>query len=98
MPQSAVRRKEDPVPKTAKKTSRILRNRALTRSRSSPFARGLSHIGEEGEEEGWFPGGAFDFASQRGFGVGMGTQDIECEASQDGEVGRSIVLPGSVAI
>src|SRR5436190_12201719 len=48
-------------------------------------------------EEGIVPAGAFDFAPY-GCGVGVGSQDVEGEPAQNGEVLGSIVLPRPIAI
>src|SRR5256885_9344397 len=62
-----------------------------------PQAPGLSHMAEGFHEEGIVPAGAFDFAPY-GCGVGVGSQDVEGEPAQNGEVLGSIVLPRPIAI
>src|SRR5579872_743228 len=63
----------------------------------SPFTAGLSHMTEYGQKEGIVPAGAFDFAPN-GSAVWMGSQDIESEPAESGEVLGSIVLARAIAI
>src|SRR5579872_6541762 len=52
---------------------------------------------EYGQKEGIVPAGAFDFAPN-GSAVWMGSQDIESEPAESGEVLGSIVLARAIAI
>src|SRR6202049_3397708 len=60
-----------------------------------PWRAGLSHVQEHIDEETVVPGGAFEFASQRGLCIGMSTSDIEGKSPQNGEVGGSVVFSAS---
>ncbi len=52
---------------------------------------------EHGEEEGVVPAGALDFAPYR-CGIGMGSEDVEGEPAQNGEVLGRVVLSCPIAI
>src|SRR5580692_11084626 len=67
------------------------------RSDLSPQAAGLSHMTKHCEEEAVVPASALDFSAYR-CGTGMGSQDVECEPAQDGEVLGSIVHSGPIAV
>src|SRR6202035_5118196 len=56
------------------------------------FAAGLSHVQEHIDEETVVPGGAFEFAAQRGLCVGMSTSNVEGKSPQNSEVGGSMVF------
>src|SRR5690349_13753346 len=62
-----------------------------------PLRAGLSHLGEEGEQEGIVPSGAFDFSAERSL-VRMRSENVEGQLSQNREVLRSMVLAVSGAI
>src|ERR1700681_4099010 len=62
---------------------------------TSPRKPGLSHVQEQIDEETVVPGGAVEFASQRGLCIGMSTSDIEGKSPQNGEVGGSVVFSAS---
>jgi hypothetical protein len=62
---------------------------------NTPAPPGLSHVQEHIDEETVVPGGAFEFASQRGLCIGMSTSDIEGKSPQNGEVGGSVVFSAS---
>src|ERR1700682_4146340 len=63
-----------------------------TPAKASPCRAGLSHMAQHIEEEGFVPSCALELATQGSFGIGMGAGDVESEATQDGEIGRRVVL------
>jgi hypothetical protein len=67
------------------------------RSWATPFVAGLSHMAENLHEEGIVPASAPDFEAD-GFAVGVGSQDVEGEPPENGEVLRRVVLSGAVAV
>ena len=73
----------------ASKICRLQRQAGDIASRPTP---GLSHVAQHIEEEGIVPTCTFELAAKGSFGVGMGAGNVESEATQDGEVGRCIVL------
>ena len=58
---------------------------------------GLSHVGDEVEEEGVVPSSAFDFLTHGGR-IWMRANDVDCEAPQDREVLGTVVFSGSAAV
>lgn len=54
-------------------------------------------MAEGSHEEGIVPACALDFAPQ-GSAIGVGSQDVEGESAQDGEVLRSMVLSRAISI
>jgi hypothetical protein len=54
-------------------------------------------MAEDSQEEGVVPACALDFASE-GCAIGVGSDDVECEPAQDGEVLGRMVLSGTIAI
>src|SRR5262245_7811625 len=81
------------------------RNRKLFRHRvprspptlTSPSRAGLSHLGKYREEEHIVPSGLFDFSSD-GSLVWVGSQEVESDLAQDGDVLRPVVFAISGAI
>src|SRR5260221_7595867 len=63
-----------------------------------PARAGLSHVQEHIDEETVVPGGAFEFASQRGLCIGMSTSDIEGKSPQNDEGGGSAAFYASPLI
>src|SRR5215469_14386711 len=64
---------------------------------SRPLDAGLSHVGNELKEEVVVPSCSFEFLAH-GYAVGMGSNDIESEATQDGQVFRPVVFSGATGI
>src|SRR5215469_10161074 len=62
-----------------------------------PRKAGLSHVGNELKEEVIVPSCSFEFLAH-GYAVGMGSNDIESEATQDGQVFRPVVFSGATGI
>jgi hypothetical protein len=73
--------------------SRLVSKRCATRNARPPKAIALGG-GEEVEEEGVVPAGAFDLAAG-GALVAVGAQDVEGEAAQAGEVFGRMILAGA---
>src|SRR5262245_9622954 len=63
----------------------------------SPQAAGLSHMAEGSHKECIVPSGALDFAPDGG-AVWVGSQDVEGEPAENGEVFWSIVLSCAIAV
>src|SRR3984893_445345 len=61
---------------------------------------GLSHIRKHLEEEFFVPSSPLELGAHGGFGIGVSARNIQCQASQDSQVRRSVVFsrPGEILV
>src|SRR5882762_773716 len=57
-----------------------------------PPQAGLSHVAQQFEEELVVPSCALEFGAQGYLCVGLSAGDVESQAPEDGDIGRSVVL------
>src|SRR3984893_11199950 len=65
-----------------------------------PLQAGLSHIRKHLEEEFFVPSSPLELGAHGGFGIGVSARNIQCQASQDSQVRRSVVFsrPGEILV
>ena len=78
----------------------FVRSREALGSMDVLVCAGLSHIRKHLEEEFFVPSSPLELGAHGGFGIGVSARNIQCQASQDSQVRRSVVFsrPGEILV